>query len=247
MGKLDTAAKKLRVVFLHGFTQTDEILRQKTYAFKTTCSHYLDIKYVCSPHVLRKAPAFHDDSRNGKTDEEIREMENAAREAYVRDHGTKDSYGNTWFFTGNEGEYSPQMKYPEVVGLEESFKVVFDACKEHNADGIMGFSLGALMTALAAQRALQDDSVGWKPKFAVLFSPPTVGNQTITNILESGPKINVPSLHLISENDTFVKPERSYRILKYFREPEIRFHSAGHTVPHTECKEVYRNFFTRFL
>ncbi|EDO05718.1 Serine hydrolase (FSH1) family protein [Babesia bovis T2Bo] len=243
----ETTERKLKVVFLHGFTQTDETLRQKTLAFKTTCQKYLDIKYVCSPHVLRQAPAFYDDSRKGKCDEEIKEMENKAREAYIRDHGPKDTYGNTWFYIGKDGDYSSQVKSGDVVGLDASLKVVFDACKEHNADGIMGFSLGGLMAVIATQKALQDDSIGWKPRFVALFSPPMIGNDIICSMLEQGPKVDIPSLVLVSENDVFVKPERTYLLLKYLREPEIKYHSAGHTVPHTECKEVYRNFFTRFM
>ncbi|GFE55366.1 ATP-dependent RNA helicase [Babesia ovis] len=246
-GGAEQTKKRLKVVFLHGFTQTDESFRMRTLAFKTTCSKYLDIKYVCSPHVLTQAPAFHDESRNGKEDEEIRAMEDAAREAYIKEYGAKETYGNTWFYLGKHGEYSSQMKYGEVKGLEESLKVVFDACKEHQADGIMGFSLGGLMTAIAAQKALEDDSIGWKPKFVVMFSPPMIGNQNIFNLLEKAAKVEVPSLFLISENDTIVRPERSYRLLKYFKEPEVKFHSSAHTVPHTECKEVFRNFFTRFL
>ncbi|GIX65795.1 ovarian cancer-associated gene 2 protein [Babesia caballi] len=244
---IEAATKRLKVVFLHGYTQTDETLRQKTLAFKTTCAKYLDIKYVNSPHVLTKPPAFFDNVREGKLDVEIRRLEDASREAFVKNHGAKETYGNTWFFMNTYGEYSPQVRLAEIVGLEESFKVVFDACKEHNADGIMGFSLGALMTTLAVQRAMQDDSVGWKPRFAVLFSGPIHSNLMVKRMLDEGPKIDVPSLHLVSEEDQYVVPERSYALLKYFKEPELRFHSAGHTVPHTECKEVYQNFFTRFL
>ncbi|KAK1937638.1 hypothetical protein X943_003526 [Babesia divergens] len=247
MAASHSARRRLKVVFLHGFTQTDERLRLKTLAFKTTCSNYLDIKYVCSPHVLKEPPAYFDDERSGKDDDQIRAMEEAAKEDYVKQYGVKESYGNTWYYTGKLGDYSAQIKSAEVIGLDESLKVIYDACKEHQADGIMGFSLGGLMTTIATQKALHDESVGWKPKFCVLFSAPVVGNENVRKLLDQAGKIDIPSLHMISENDTIVKPERSYQLLKYFTEPRVKYHKAGHAVPHTEAKEVYQKFFTRLL
>lgn len=238
---------KLKVVFLHGYTQTDKIMKEKTLAFKTACANYLDIKFVCSPHVLHRPPTYFNEECVGKDEAQIKVLEEEIRERYVQEYGAKESYGNTWLCTEKPGEFSPHIPSAPIVGLEESLKAIFDACREHEADGIMGFSQGGLMTTIAVQKALRDDSVGWKPKFCVLFGAPMACNLQVREMLERGGQIEVPSLHMISENDNCVKPERSYQLLKYFREPEVKFHGAAHAVPHTESKEIYNSFFSRMI
>ncbi|KAK1441739.1 alpha/beta hydrolase like protein [Babesia gibsoni] len=237
----------LRVVFLHGFTQTDETLRARSAVFRKKYAQYLDIKYVNSPHPLKIAPGFITNYEASMPDNKIIEMEDIARTNYVKEQGFKEAYGHTWYYTEKPGQCSLYQKHAEVIGLEESIKVIIDACKEHEADGIMGFSQGGMMTVLAAQRAMQDDSLGWKPKFAVLFGAASIRNEKVHKMAEEGVKMRIPSLHVVSEKDPYVRPERSYTLLKYFYEPELAFHDEGHSIPSNEASDKYTEFFRRIV
>ncbi|KAK1441740.1 hypothetical protein BgAZ_500720 [Babesia gibsoni] len=198
MPNTGVAKTLLRVVLLHGFMHTNENIRIKGAEFEKAYSEYLDVKYVVSPHLLTEPPGLVNEYNGDATDEQVKVLEQGAKQMFLAFLGSREHYGNTWYFTEKPGECSLCQKHAEVIGLEESIKVIIDGCKEHEADGVIGFSQGGLMAVLAAQRAMQDDSLGWKPKFVMLINAAMTFNENLRKLADAGNQLNIPSLHVVT-------------------------------------------------
>ncbi|KAK2197128.1 bifunctional Alpha-Beta hydrolase fold/Serine hydrolase FSH [Babesia duncani] len=240
------AKRRLKVVFLHGLTQTAETFRQQTGAFRKTVTSFIDVVYVDAPHLIRGYPVYYDEARALLDDAQVSRIEDELRKSREAEMGPRENHGRTWYCTESLGKYSSILRNCELLGFEESFEKVLEACETENADGIMGFSQGASMVTLFLKRLLQHKG-SWRPKFCVLFSGPMPANVHLRNILNEGPPISIPSLHLLGEKDLIVTSARALPLIDYYTNAEIHNHKSGHVVPHTECKQVYRSFFKRML
>ncbi|AFZ80477.1 hypothetical protein BEWA_033300 [Theileria equi strain WA] len=221
----------LKVVFLHGLMQNAEAFRTQTAKFGELFSKYLNITYLDAPHLLTEHPAFIVQVNENKTDEEIRVMEDEFRERHYKRHGRSDDYGRTWYYIETRGKYSQRLKNVEVIGLDESLNMVIEECKKANADGIMGFSQGAIIASVVAKQTLLNQNYGWKPRFCVLFSGPMPNCLPVKNLLNTGSPIAVPSLHILGTNDKIVPNNRSIPLAGCYSDPIIHYHDGTHTVP----------------
>ena len=83
-------------------------------------------------------------------------------------------------------------------------------------------------------------------KFAILssaFKSLTSSHVALFNRL-NGDKIEIPTLHIIGQNDQVVEHSRSESLAnEYFNNPTIVLHPGGHTVPsQTSFRDKYLDF-----
>ncbi|XP_077517541.1 esterase OVCA2-like isoform X2 [Amblyomma americanum] len=140
--------------------------------------------------------------------------------------------GRGWWISGSAREF------------EESVKAIEQACKtEGPCDGILGFSQGACMTAMILSlQCLKQVECSFK--FGVLVS----GFQSRTcpqdHLFAKEGSIDVPTLHIIGDNDTIIPKERAIELLPFFVSPCVLYHPGGHSLPtSSQCKKEYIDFF----
>ncbi len=98
-------------------------------------------------------------------------------------------------------------------------------------DGFLGFSQGACFAGLLP--SLLDEH---SPKFVILvggFQSRATAHQDLISSATTGPKISVPSLHIIGTADEWVTPDRSKELLFCYDEKtrSVLEHPGGHYIP----------------
>jgi predicted esterase len=145
---------------------------------------------------------------------------------------------------------SGSWEYHEV---DKGLKVVNDADAAERAttgsgfDGLLGFSQGASLTSLLTaliserQRRCTDANAGEAPaalllqdvRFAIFaggFPFRAQNHPEFTSLLTPG-ALRLPSLHMIGEGDTIVKPGTSEQLVRCFDQCHVQIHPGKHVVP----------------
>ena len=117
------------------------------------------------------------------------------------------------------------------TGVDAALRQLAATFEEHGPfDGVWGFSMGALMTALLCDGVANDrlpPSVNFK--FAVLFAAPSVRDPRYA--LRTDGSVAVPSFHVWGEADEIIAPERSRAVSEAFADPVTVTHEGGHLMP----------------
>ena len=251
---------KLRLLCLHSFRTSGEILREQVRlaGWEETLGDLVEFHVMDAPHpasgpVPPDVLAFFPDVP-------YREWWNATERA--------DPDGS--------GRKTMTMTY---VGLEESLERVKREFDERGPfDGVLGFSQGATLTTILAAKGVADawgpfadanasrDASRPKPKkppvFAVCVSGAAArtreadatyraardanANADVTDASASASNVSTPSLHIIGEADRVVPPPVSARAAaRCFVNPVVAKHPRGHVVPRLEgnAAETVREFF----
>lgn len=112
-------------------------------------------------------------------------------------------------------------------------------------DGMIGFSQGSAAITLYIIETLFQKQLALLPRFVMLFSSPFRSSE-ITAKLES--KIQIPSLHVIGETDTWVSPDLSREMMGLYAEGVVHYHTGSHFVPSgTEHRKVFKEFVNGFI
>jgi hypothetical protein len=219
MSSSSVPPRKLRVLALHSFRTSGEILKAQ---MEIAGWHKQDVlgdmcEFVCAPDGL---PA------TGPIPEDV---------AMFFPEPTY-AYHEWWNATKVEGSM-------EYVGLEESLERVRAAWEDSGPfDGVMGFSQGATMTTLLAAKGVVE---GWGPfaassgrraiPFAICVSGALPRTEATRGLLASASAkdSSISSLHIIGEADRVVPPALSERAADCgaFREATVVRHERGHVVP----------------
>ncbi|KAI1324580.1 serine hydrolase FSH [Xylariaceae sp. FL0255] len=232
--KRKTGKKELKILMLHGFTQSGPLFSAKTKALSKLLTKYLpDLKptliFPSGPHRLRPSdiPGY-----AGPDEPSDDELDNWAW--FRRDDATN-----------------------EYRGLEAGMATVSSAIAEAGGiDGVIGFSQGGCMAALVAAALevshqhlhtpsspsppLPSDPSNWLPalraannhnpiEFAVIYS----GFWAIPDNLQGlyTPPIHTPTMHFIGGLDTVVEESRSQKLIDRCWDPFVVTHPGGHYVP----------------
>ncbi len=63
-----------------------------------------------------------------------------------------------------------------------------------------------------------------------------------------GQLIDIPSLHIIGENDQIIAKWKSEQLLQYFLNPVVIYHSGGHLVPsNSKHRQQCNEFIDQFI
>ncbi|KAF2202233.1 FSH1-domain-containing protein [Delitschia confertaspora ATCC 74209] len=227
----------VKILMLHGFTQSGPLFRAKTRALEKNLQKAFPagctLSYPTAPIKLSPAdiPFALPANEDGSEKEEV--------EAYA------------WWRRKGEGE--PFLYEGLEVGLAEVARVLKE---EGPFDGVVGFSQGGAMAGMVAalleegrREAFEGLKVsggisypesftkGMHPpfKFAVIYSGFAArGTELYRGFYE--PKIKTPMLHFLGTLDATVEEKRSLALVEACEESEGRvvYHPGGHFVPSSQ-------------
>ncbi|KAK7536975.1 serine hydrolase-domain-containing protein [Phyllosticta citribraziliensis] len=236
--------KPIKILMLHGYTQTGPLFRNKTRALEKSLSKAfpagLTLSYPTAPIKLSRAqiPTFDTD---GVKADEAEEEEPEAYAWWVRKDKVEQANGKV------EGE---GFSYE---GLETGFAKLAEVLKEEGPfDGVIGFSQGGAAAGMLASVLEPERKVAFEKaqekggmpypqaiegvhpplKFAVSYSGfAPAANELYQAFYE--PKIKTPMLHFIGSLDTVVEETRSLRLVDACEKKEGRvvYHPGGHFLP----------------
>ncbi|KAI0204175.1 serine hydrolase FSH [Astrocystis sublimbata] len=230
--------KELKILMLHGYTQSGSLFSAKTKALnklliKALSPAPLDLHptliFPTGPHRLRPSdiPGY------------------VPPEDPSPDAISEDDLDNWAWFRKDEasGDYR---------GFADGMRQIAATIAESGGvDGVVGFSQGGCMAALVAA-ALEhphhtptpsdnsDDTSSWlsdlrsannhQPlRFGVIYSGFHAPPQNLQWLYD--PVITTPTLHFLGGLDTVVEEKRSQALIERCREPMVLTHPGGHYVP----------------
>lgn len=235
MSAANGVAKSLKVLMLHGYTQSGPLFNAKTKALEKILRKAfpgIALTYPTGPMklVASDVPGF-DTSQ-------------------VEDEGDEvEAYG--WWRRSNTADP------PEYVGLEEGLKVVADTMNSQGPfDGVMGFSQGAAMAAMVSSllegesrkeafKTVQSKSklgIAYPSSFAKLDHPPLKFCVSYSGFIAPGeryaafyePSIRTPMCHFVGSLDTVVEEARTNLLVDAAGGSDkttVVIHPGGHFVP----------------
>ncbi|KAK5090997.1 Family of serine hydrolases 3 [Lithohypha guttulata] len=235
MSAVNGASKTLKILMLHGYTQSGSLFNAKTKALEKSLRKAftsVTLSYPTGPMKLRASDVPGFDS--SKVEDESDEVE---------------AYG--WWRRSNTSEP------PEYVGIEEGLAVVADTMKREGPfDGVMGFSQGAAMAAMVssllegksrseafkAAMAKSKLSMSYPSAFADLDHPPLKFCISYSGFVAPGeryaafyePTIRTPMCHFVGSLDTVVEEARTNKLIEAAGGPtrtSVIVHPGGHFVP----------------
>ncbi|KAJ4227225.1 hypothetical protein FSOLCH5_005553 [Fusarium solani] len=222
------AKKEVKILMLHGFTQSGALFRAKTRALEKLLVKLLNPISLLPVLIYATAP-------NRLSAEDIpgyQPPEEPPAEDYQPD---------TWAW----------WRKDEATGnyrlLDEGMATVAEAIREAGGiDAVGGFSQGGAMAALVAAaleperplpegkegdwaRGLREANDGKPLKFGVFYSGFWATPDSLQFCFE--PKIKTPTLHYLGSLDTVVDESRSQALVDRCEEPLVMVHPGGHHVP----------------
>ncbi|KAH7127126.1 dihydrofolate reductase [Dendryphion nanum] len=245
-----TPSRPLKILMLHGYTQSGPLFHAKTRALEKNLQKSfpagISLHYPTAPRRLSPAdvpflqPAAKDSDTNG-VQEEPEEVD-------------------AWGWWQRKGDSIPY----EYEGLEDGFGHIAQLLKSEGPfDGVIGFSQGGAATGMVAsllepnRRAafeklypeggmLYPDSFSTKTgdteepihpplKFAVSYSGFAAQDSSLYKAFYE-PKIQTPMLHFIGSLDTVVDEKRSLALVEACETSEGRvvYHPGGHFLPSSQ-------------
>lgn len=248
----------LKILMLHGYTQSGPLFRSKTRALeknlaKAFPSHTLTLSYPTAPIQLYKSDIPNWDDPNGTASFE--NLTPGGEEA-----------PDAWGWWRRKGEKEPYT----YEGMELGFARLAEVLKEEGPfDGVIGFSQGGALAGLLASaletgrreafekaqsnggmrypESLEEDTgfvtdVVHPPfKFAVSYSGFGASNNKLYQAFYE-PKISTPMLHYIGSVDTVVEEKRSLRLVEACedggKEGRVVYHPGGHFLPSSQRQVV---------
>jgi len=235
MSAANGVAKSLKVLMLHGYTQSGPLFNAKTKALEKVLRKAfpgIALSYPTGPLKLKAndVPGFD----TSQVEDESNEVE---------------AYG--WWRRSNTSDP------PEYIGIEEGLKVVADTMRGQGPfDGVMGFSQGAALAAMVSSllegesrkeafKAVEAKSklaMAYPSSFANLDHPPLKFCVSYSGFIAPGdrytayyePSIRTPICHFVGSLDTVVEEARTNLLIEAAGGPDkttVVVHPGGHFVP----------------
>ncbi|AEO64864.1 uncharacterized protein THITE_37820 [Thermothielavioides terrestris NRRL 8126] len=233
----------VRILMLHGFTQSGPLFRAKTRALEKLLAKALApaglvpaLLYPTAPNRLspRDVPGYQPPPLGPSTGAVAGEEGDGGD----GDEGEMDAWA--WF---RRDDASGRYRF-----LEEGMVRVAEAVRDGSGgiDGVIGFSQGGCMAAMLASAMEEGRAVGapeherWvsavraanggRPlKFAVIYSGFYAVPEDLAWLYK--PPIRTPTLHFLGSLDTVVDESRSQGLVERCQDPVVLTHPGGHYVP----------------
>ncbi|KAI9164660.1 Ovarian cancer-associated protein 2 [Blastocladiella emersonii ATCC 22665] len=208
-----SSAHRLRILCLHGYTQNAAVFSKRTGVLRKHLKGKADLVYISAPH----AP----DSYVASPDMDPAE------------EGQRAWWNMTDSPTG-----------PVYSGFDAGLAHVASALDAQGPfDGILGFSQGAAMAALAALRVPHPSL-----KFVICVSGFVSRDPAHAPWYEPAGGCTVPSLHVWGTADAWVPPAKSMELARAFASPTVFEHGGAHYVPMDAAgKAAVADFLAPFL
>ncbi|XP_075215391.1 esterase OVCA2 isoform X2 [Lycorma delicatula] len=205
----------IKILCLHGYRQNKDVFREKLGQFRKNLKQHAEFYFTDAPHVvsIQNAPT----AVTGVNADE-----------------------RSWWFTSEDNTYQSKLKTNFCIGLEDSLIALKKIVSEEGPfDGILGFSQGAALTAIICG-LIGKNALPFKIRFVIIVAGFKSLYDGHTDLYT---KINIPSLHVIGENDEVIHQDRSRELLSVFEDSKVLIHPGGHYVPASkDLKEKYIDF-----
>lgn len=232
--------RPIKILWLHGFTQSGPLFQAKTGALRKTLTKAfpagITLSFPTAP--LRLSPT------------DVSFLGGEAKEG-----ASADEEVDAWAWWRRQGEGEPYV----YSGLEEGLGRIAEVLRDEGPfDGVVGFSQGGAAAGMVAslleegrkdafeKRRAQggmpfpDGFEGHPPlKFAVSYSGFAATGRNPYGAFYD-PKIKTPMLHFLGSLDTVVEESRSLALVEACEESEGRvvYHPGGHFLPSTQKASV---------
>lgn len=239
----------LKILMLHGYTQSGPLFQAKTGALRKTLQKSfpagVELVYPTAP--IRLTPAdesFLGNTLNGK-DREGEEQEIDA-----------------WAWWKRKGSGTGSVEPYVYEGIETGLATIADVLKTQGPfDGVVGFSQGGACAAMVASLLepgrkeafdanLQQGGTSFPESFEGNFHPPLKFAVSYSGFAALGqnpyhafyePKIKTKMLHFLGTQDVVVEEKRSLALVEACERREERYvvyHPGGHFLPSTQKASV---------
>ncbi|KAL1841734.1 hypothetical protein VTJ49DRAFT_6648 [Mycothermus thermophilus] len=240
--------REVRILMLHGYTQSGPLFRAKTRALEKLLAKVLSpsgilpvMFYPTAPNKLspKDIPGY--EARRPQQGSQEGGSSNAAAAAADQEEEDIDAWA--WF---RKDEASGKFRF-----LREGMERVADAVREAGGvDGVVGFSQGGCVAGMVAAaleethnpeeksehaewlRKVREANGGRELTFAVSYSGFRAVPGDLAWLYE--PKIRTPTLHYIGSLDTVVEEGRSKALVERCEDAVVLTHPGGHYVPITK-------------
>ncbi|CAH0022854.1 unnamed protein product [Clonostachys rhizophaga] len=226
--KAPAGKKEVKVLMLHGYTQSGPLFRAKTRALEKILTKSLGPISILPVFFYPTAP------------NRLRPQDIPGYEPAPGSEGQEEQIDSWAWFRKNDatGEY----RY-----FNEGMAAVAEAIKEAGGvDAVCGFSQGGAVTGIVAAalesgraapegaegewaRKLREANGGQPLKFAVSYSGFWAPVDKLQWCYE--PKITTPTLHYLGSLDTVVEESRTQALIDRCESPLVVTHPGGHYVP----------------
>ncbi|KAI9889504.1 MAG: hypothetical protein M1814_005198 [Vezdaea aestivalis] len=240
----------LKILLLHGYTQSGPLYRSKTRALekalvKALPTYSLQLSYPTAPHLLLPADSpsyFSSSTRPFETSSTDPAEPDPVPAPATENPSEPDSWG--WYTRDGEGGY---------VGLEAGLEVVARAIRQDGPfDGVIGFSQGAAVAVMVAALLEEGRRGGFgkakgRIEYPGSFSMENGGVvQVPVGFVVSyagfrapmeeyegfyDPRVGTRTLCVRGSLDTVVGEERGEALMRVLRDSEELVHLGGHFVP----------------
>lgn len=165
----------------------------------------------------------------------------------------KRENARAWFLLSSDDPADASLSQSETpmeyIGLDDSLRILQNELEggDNKYCAIFGFSQGGVFAHILSALAMQDSSnVFQRIKCAIIasgFTAQHISNKDSVFLeLASLPttKNTLPSLHIIGEKDTSVRPELSMKLVNLFEDSTVMTHDKGHILPQksAQCAEI---------
>ncbi|KAL3271155.1 hypothetical protein HHI36_021653 [Cryptolaemus montrouzieri] len=210
---------KLKILAIHGYRQNAEKFVEQTEPLRRLVNKWADFVYIRAPHKVFLVDNPDNLNLGEKSDEE--------------------QYG--WFFNRDNRTNRGIRNGGPAIGYEETIRIIEEVFQKAGPfDGVLGFSQGACLTGLLCDlqhRGLLEA----KFNFAIIISG--FKSKALPHLKYYSEIINLPSMHVIGDNDRIIPRDMSDALSECFEDALIVRHTGGHIVPvSSDQKEHYENF-----
>ncbi|KAJ4421049.1 Family of serine hydrolases 3 [Gnomoniopsis sp. IMI 355080] len=225
--------REIRILMLHGYTQSGPLFRSKTRALEKLLAKALTPFHLTPTLIYPTAP-------NRLSAADIPGYPSASSPSGAADEETPETTDAWAWFRKDEASGSYRL-------LDEGMARLAQCIRDDaggRVDGVLGFSQGGFVASLLAAvldsgrtvpeesrwaTALREANGGRALKFAVVYSGFFAPQADLAWLYE--PKISTPTLHFIGSLDTVVEEGRSRGLVARCEEPVVAVHPGGHYVP----------------
>ncbi|KAL2022956.1 hypothetical protein VTK56DRAFT_4171 [Thermocarpiscus australiensis] len=247
--------REVRILMLHGYTQSGPLFRAKTRALEKLLAKALAplglvpaLLYPTAPNRLsaRDIPGYEPRGDRGGED---------GQAVVGTGDGEEEGETDSWaWFRRDEASGTYRLVEKGMARLAEVMAQAREGDGDGDdaggfVDGVIGFSQGGCMAAMLASameggdgaravaakehegwvRAVREANGGRPLKFAVVYSGFYAVPADLAWLYE--PKVKTPTLHFLGSLDTVVEESRSRGLVERCEEPVVVVHPGGHYVP----------------
>ncbi|KAG2497705.1 hypothetical protein HYH03_004442 [Edaphochlamys debaryana] len=223
------APPKLKLLCLHGYLQNAEVFRSRIGSLRKGLKSRVEFVFVDGPFEAQGLPGDEEEVGGG-------------------------AGGRSWWQWTDSGPAGRPSKAASYTGWDVARTALVAALREHQPDGLLGFSQGATAAALLLADVAGEggDSGGREAaarlKCAILVAPFLPRDPTVAARVEAGGRaVTTPLLFVGGTADALVPPERTAALSACFPPSLISTftHGGAHLVP--TCSGDFKAALVAFL